>query len=59
MTVLKIVLIGDGGVGKTAIRERYLGKGFKAQYLLTIGADFAMRDDNVSNTPIRYQIWDL
>ncbi len=59
LTVLKIVLIGDGGVGKTAIRERYLGKGFKAQYLLTIGADFAMRDDNISNTPIRYQIWDL
>ena len=55
MTVLKIVLIGDGGVGKTAIRERYLGKGFKAQYLLTIGADFAMRDDNVSGKQIRYQ----
>lgn len=59
MTVLKIVLIGDGGVGKTAIRERYLGKGFKAQYLLTIGADFAMRDDQASGKPIRYQIWDL
>ncbi|MFX0051116.1 MAG: Rab family GTPase [Candidatus Hermodarchaeota archaeon] len=59
MTVLKIVLIGDGGVGKTAIRERYLGKGFKAQYLLTIGADFAMRDDIIKGTPIRYQIWDL
>jgi len=59
LTVLKIVLIGDGGVGKTAIRERYLGKGFKAQYLLTIGADFAMRDDQASGMPIRYQIWDL
>ena len=57
--MLKIVLIGDGGVGKTAIRERYLGKGFKAQYLLTIGADFAMRDDTASGEPIRYQIWDL
>ncbi len=53
------MLIGDGGVGKTAIRERYLGKGFKAQYLLTIGADFAMRDDSASGEPIRYQIWDL
>ena len=53
------MLIGDGGVGKTAIRERYLGKGFKAQYLLTIGADFAMRDDSAGGEPIRYQIWDL
>jgi small GTP-binding protein len=52
-------LIGDGGVGKTALRERYLGKGFKAQYLLTIGADFAMRDDLIDGKSIRYQIWDL
>lgn len=59
MTVYKIALIGDGGVGKTAIRERYLGEGFKAQYLLTIGADFAMRDDTIKGFPIRYQIWDL
>jgi small GTP-binding protein len=57
--VIKITLIGDGGVGKTAIRERYLGKGFKANYLMTIGADFAMRDDTIKETPVRYQIWDL
>jgi small GTP-binding protein len=59
LIVLKVLLIGDGGVGKTAIRERYLGKGFDSQYILTIGADFATRDDFVYGTPIRYQIWDL
>ena len=59
MTVYKIALIGDGGVGKTSIRERYLGNGFKAQYLLTVGADFAMRDDNINGYSVRYQIWDL
>jgi small GTP-binding protein len=59
LIVLKIVLIGDGGVGKTAIRERYLGKGFKSQYVLTIGADFATKDDIVNKIPVRYQIWDL
>jgi small GTP-binding protein len=59
LIVLKIVLIGDGGVGKTAIRERYLGKGFQSQYVLTIGADFAMREDIVNGTTIKYQIWDL
>lgn len=59
MIVLKIVLIGDGGVGKTAIRERYLGKGFQSRYVLTIGADFATRDDIVHGTAVKYQIWDL
>ena len=57
--VLKVVLIGDGGVGKTAIRERYLGKGFTSQYVLTIGADFATKDGIVNGTSVRYQIWDL
>ncbi len=59
MTVFKIALIGDGGVGKTSIRERYFGNEFKAQYLLTVGADFAMRDDNINGFSVRYQIWDL
>jgi small GTP-binding protein len=53
------VLIGDGGVGKTAIRERYLGQGFESQYVMTIGADFAMQDDIINGKKIRYQIWDL
>jgi small GTP-binding protein len=51
--------MGDGGVGKTAIRERYLGQGFKSQYLLTIGADFAVHDTEINGIPLRYQIWDL
>ncbi|MFX0186039.1 MAG: Rab family GTPase [Candidatus Hodarchaeota archaeon] len=59
MIVLKIVLIGDGGVGKTAIRERYLGKGFQSRYVLTIGADFATRDDIINGNSVKYQIWDL
>jgi len=59
MTVYKIALIGDGGVGKTSIREHYIGKGFKAEYLLTVGADFTMRDDSINGFPVRYQIWDL
>ena len=59
MPVFKVALIGDGGVGKTAIRERYLGKNFNPEYLLTIGADFAMCDETINGKPIRYQIWDL
>ncbi|MFX0206511.1 MAG: Rab family GTPase [Candidatus Hodarchaeota archaeon] len=59
MAVYKIALIGDGGVGKTSIREHYLGSKFKAEYLLTVGADFAMRDDSINGLPVRYQIWDL
>ncbi|MFX1253932.1 MAG: GTP-binding protein [Promethearchaeota archaeon] len=64
---LKIILCGDGAVGKTALREQFLGKGFSASYLQTIGADFATTDKQlyvvVDGRPqiktARFQIWDL
>jgi len=57
--LFKIVLLGDGGVGKTALKERFLGKGFESSYLMTIGADFATYTAKVSNEDIKLQIWDL
>jgi len=55
----KIVLAGDGAVGKTSIRERYMGKGFSASYLKTIGADFASKKIEIDDDQITFQIWDL
>jgi len=59
MFLMKIVLAGDGAVGKTALRERYLGKGFQAKYLMTIGADFALKESVISGRDLKFQIWDL
>lgn len=56
---MKIVLAGDGAVGKTALRERYLGHGFKSQYLMTIGADFALKTVDIEKQQVKFQIWDL
>ncbi len=55
----KIILAGDGAVGKTSIRERYMGKGFQSSYLKTIGADFATKKTEMNEEQITYQIWDL
>lgn len=55
----KIILAGDGAVGKTSIRERYMGKGFQASYLKTIGADFSTKKIEINEDKITYQIWDL
>ena len=57
--VFKIVLIGDGAVGKTSIRKRYMGQGFKSEYLNTVGADFAYYSEKVGDTLYKYAIWDL
>ncbi|UCG04212.1 MAG: GTP-binding protein [Candidatus Heimdallarchaeota archaeon] len=55
----KICIIGDGGVGKTSLRERLLGEDFESTYLLTIGADFATYETEIENQQFKFQIWDL
>ncbi len=57
--IFKILLTGDGAVGKTSIRERYMGKGFSGGYLKTIGADFASKKIEIEPHKVTYQIFDL
>ena len=56
---LKLVLLGDGRVGKTSIRKKYLGLGFPTEYLETLGADFSIKTTKFQNLDLRYQIWDI
>jgi small GTP-binding protein len=57
--IYKISLLGEGGVGKTALRHRFLGEGFKDSYQMTIGADFAAKQVKVDGMNVVAQIWDL
>ena len=59
MHIGKVVLVGDGGVGKTAIKERYMGKGFSSEYLSTVGADFVLKEMVFKKVKMKLQIWDL
>ncbi|MCY3410898.1 MAG: GTP-binding protein [Candidatus Heimdallarchaeota archaeon] len=55
LKMFKIILSGDGGVGKTSIRSRYFGEPFTDRYIMTLGTDFGMkRFDNC-----KIQIWDF
>lgn len=56
----KVVLCGEGFVGKSTIRERYLGISFRSSYLQTIGADYATKNQEYEpGKSLRLQIWDL
>lgn len=58
--LFKVVLMGDGSVGKTSLRRTYMGEGFKAQYMITIGADFAVKKMQLAGGhEVSIQIWDL
>lgn len=56
----KIVILGNSGVGKTALMERYVSAKFATSYKATIGADFCTKDVTLpdSNDVVTLQIWD-
>ncbi|MHA2366791.1 MAG: Rab family GTPase [Candidatus Hodarchaeales archaeon] len=56
---MKICIVGDGAVGKTSLRDRYLGRGFKSTYIMTVGADFSVKEEIINNEVLKFQIWDL
>jgi small GTP-binding protein len=55
----KLCLIGNGSVGKTSIRSKYLKEGFKASYLPTLGVDFAQKSLIHDGVPTNLVIWDI
>ncbi|MFX1513118.1 MAG: Rab family GTPase [Promethearchaeota archaeon] len=60
MYALRVALIGDGAVGKTSIRKRFMGEGFIVNYQATIGADFSAKKVYLPNgEEVEFQIWDL
>jgi len=55
----KIVLLGDGAVGKTSLRRSFMGEQFKENYHMTLGSDFATKTFSLGETEIKLIIWDL
>jgi len=59
MISMKLVIVGPGAVGKTAACHVFIGKGFPKDILMTIGADFSLRQVNVDGEEVKLQLWDL
>ena len=55
---MKIVILGDSGVGKTTILQQYLNGKVTGQSKPTIGADFSKKEILIDNTVVTLQIWD-
>merc|ERR1712151_199089 len=57
-TLLKVIILGDSGVGKTSLMHQYVSKKFSNQYKATIGADFLTKEVQVDDRLVTMQIWD-
>jgi small GTP-binding protein len=55
----KIVIVGDGGVGKTTLTHRYLSGVFKETYITTLGMDFYLKKLELKGNLIKLHIWDF
>ena len=57
-SVLKVIILGDAGVGKTCLLNQYVKKQFSMQYKSTIGADFLTKELNLDGKVVQLQLWD-
>jgi Ras-related protein Rab-1A len=56
--LLKLVLIGDTGVGKSCILMRIADNTFSDTFISTIGVDFRFRIMRIGDKNVKLQIWD-
>ncbi|KAH0785312.1 ras-related protein RABA2a-like [Histomonas meleagridis] len=56
--LLKIVLIGDSGVGKTNLLSRFTRDQFNPESKSTIGVEFATKTMEIEGKTVKAQIWD-
>jgi len=56
--LLKIIILGDSGVGKTALLHNYIHQEFIQEHKATIGADFVTKEITIEDKNVTLQIWD-
>jgi len=55
----KVILAGDGAVGKTSLIKKFVTGKFERDYKMTLGTDIFAKVLDVSGTPVKLIIWDL
>ncbi len=55
---MKVVVIGDSGVGKTSLIQMFNLNKFTQNFKPTIGADFSNKEVRFDDRAVTMQIWD-
>jgi len=55
----KIVVVGDGAVGKTSLIKKFTKGTFEMDYIKTIGAQFSKYNKEINEDKIRLIFWDI
>jgi len=54
----KILMIGESGVGKSALLSRFVDNQFDTNFISTIGVDFKIHYMRIDQQDIKLQVWD-
>ncbi|KAJ7547321.1 hypothetical protein O6H91_08G080100 [Diphasiastrum complanatum] len=55
---VKLLLIGDSGVGKSCLLLRFSDDSFSTSFITTIGVDFKIRTVELDGKRVKLQVWD-
>jgi Ras-related protein Rab-11B len=58
-SIFKVCILGDGGVGKTTLVNRYMTGIFNEKLKITIGVNFYVKKFELNDRLITLQIWDF
>ena len=56
--LIKILIVGESGVGKTCILEKFDTGEFNVNHLPTVAIDFKMKIQMYNDKKVKMQIWD-
>lgn len=56
--IMKLLLVGDSGVGKSCLLLRFVDDKFNTSFITTIGIDFKIRAIEHNGKKIKLQVWD-
>jgi small GTP-binding protein len=57
--VFKIIVVGDGAVGKTSLIKKYTKGSFQKEYIKTLGAQFSKYDEEIEGNNCKLFFWDI
>jgi len=55
---VKLLMVGESGVGKTSLLNRYANDTFSTNYVSTIGIDFKLKTIPIKGRVVKLQLWD-